>query len=151
VIVSVMITDLVPPCTHIPLVIRWTSRLHPHNEQSAHLLYSRGVFNYCYCCCTTTSHAVDLIVLIVNKVSTRTAHFFTRWILTFIFIGPILKPISVIYYTCTVCEEERLYDRFPVKNISVCVFCLDGKSCRGSVKGLEKGSLKSVLLNKLPQ
>ncbi|CDW88318.1 UNKNOWN [Stylonychia lemnae] len=52
---------------------------------------------------------------------------------------PILKPLPVKYYKCTVCEEERRYDRFPAKNRSVCVFCLDGKSCRGSVKGLEKG------------
>jgi hypothetical protein len=33
----------------------------------------------------------------------------------------------------------------------VCVFCLDGKSCRGSIKGLEKISLKSAILGKLPK
>jgi len=33
----------------------------------------------------------------------------------------------------------------------VCVFCLDGRSCRGPIKGLEKISLKSAILGKLPK
>jgi hypothetical protein len=59
--------------------------------------------------------------------------------------------MPVRYYTCSICEEERRYDRFPAKDRSVCVYCLDGKSCRGSIKRLEKGSLKSDLLDKLPK
>jgi len=57
-----------------------------------------------------------------------------------------------MYYTCSQCEEERRYDRFPAgKDKSACVYCIGGKSCRGSVKGLEKLSLKSAVLDQLPK
>ncbi|CDW87650.1 UNKNOWN [Stylonychia lemnae] len=67
--------------------------------------------------------------------------------------GPKPKlPRVIKYYTCSQCEEDRCYDRFSAgKDKSVCFFCLDGKSCRGSIKGLEKESLKQAILDKLPQ
>ncbi|CDW88935.1 UNKNOWN [Stylonychia lemnae] len=58
-------------------------------------------------------------------------HFFSGNCGGKIISGPS-KPVPIRYYTCKECDEERRYDR-------------------GSIKRLEKVSLKSALLDKLPK